>query len=706
MASTSTPTDRAHRDGPSRWVLFGLPPLLAALLHLNTLGSGFVYDDPLILEWLETRRWDLEGFLRSTRGITYAFHALDKAIWGENPFGFHLTNVALHTLATWLVVRCASSLGASPVAAFVAGLLFAVHPVHVEVVANVANRKDMVAWIFLSLALLAWIHVRGRAARVALTTLGYGLAIYSKEVAAAGLVAMLVLWDVWLSPSAERPVRRLRTSLFTLAPLLGLGLAAATIFARDLAAFFEPESIRKMSDGHYADYATSLATSLGNIVDFARLLLWPHPLAIDYPIQPQESLLSGRVLAGGALLIAAFALVVRTARARPLVAFSVAWIPVMLAPCSNWIPLHHIHVAERYLYVPSFGLVLALGIGFDALRTKSTPPIRTAAFAAIGMLLAAGALRTVSRNSDWKDVESIVRAIDRDGIDTWRAHKTAGAHALQRGDDQEAARRYSRAAELRPGDPVLQYWRAVACLEVGDVVGSLQAGRAAVELAPDNPRAQYNLGLALIQSQRLSEAIEHLSAAVRIEPLLSAAHYNLGVAWSLEGDASAAQTAFENCVLAEPAYSEAHYNLGLLQSAKGQHRDAFESFRTAVLLEPENVRYLERIAETCIEMREPAWALEAYERAAELLPMNPEIWERLGDLAALAGDGPRAVQGYQRAIEIQAPRVELLIKAGEACEREANYEWAARAYQSALEMRPEDAQLELALERVREQQTR
>jgi len=689
---------------PAAWLPVVLwPALLATLVFANTLRNGFVYDDPIVLEWLKTRRWDLEGFLLETRGLTYAVHALDDWLWGSWATGYHLTNIILHSLACSLSAYTAWTLSRSRLVGIATGLFFAVHPVHVEVVANIANRKDILALIFILLGFLAWRRIDSSVPRLALTSMCYGLALYSKEVAAAGLVAMLFVGDVWL-PNARRAevstvASRAWTSLRQLAPLLIAGLLAASLFSADLLTYFGTESIRKMSDGHYHTMGASLATSAANLTEFLRLLVFPRSLSIDYALRPEADLLSAPALVGLGLAATWLALSAIVGRRSPLASFGLLWVPVMFLPCSNLIPLHHIHVAERYLYVPSFGYCLALALGLRGL-INARPTWHRALLAGTGLILVAGSVRSVVRNGDWRDVPALIAAADRDGIDSWRIHKTAGSWAIRNGDPEAAARRYARAAELRPGDPDLQFWKAVSATRVGDFPSAVIAGRAAVILRPMDPKAQYNLGVALIQTQDIESGTQHLRRTIELEPDYAPAHYNLAVALILLGDPEGAFSAFESCVAADPDHAEGHFNLGAMQAERGLEDPALESLRRAVTLAPTNARFLEHLFSTSMAMNRTFYAIQAGEVLADLEPGRQQVLELVGDLCVDVGEFARAIAAFRRAIDLDPNNIRLLEKVASACVQGQQIEWAASAYNKILDLDPGNPDARSALEQL------
>lgn len=678
------------------------PAIAAAIVFASTLRNGFVYDDPIVLEWLKTRSWDLEGFLLETRGLTYAVHAMDDWIWGSWAGGYHLTNILLHCAACSLSAFTAWTLSRSRLVGLLTGLFFAVHPVHVEVVANIANRKDMLALIFALLGLLAWRGIDNKPGRIALTTLCYALALYSKEVAAAGLVVMLFIGDLWLPP--ERRNTRAPDggrSLRQLAPLLVGGLVAASIFSADLLTYFSQESIRRMSDGHYHTLGASLATSAGNLAQFLRLLVFPNFLSIDYPLRPQSSLLDRQALMGLGLVALWLILTVRVHKHSRTGSFALTWIAVMFLPCSNIIPLHHIHVAERYLYAPSFGFCLALALGLRAL-VDARPNRSRIVLSATGLLLLVAGARSFVRNDDWRDVPALVAAADRDGVDTWRVHKTAASWALRNDDPRTAARRYARAAELRPGDPDLQFWKAVSATHIGDFPSAITAGRATVALRPNNANAHYNLGLALIQVQDLEAASEQLEKTTELEPDYAPAHYNLAVALSLLGQEVRSLAAFERCIALDPDHAEAHFNLGAIRAQQGLEESALVSMRRAVSLAPQNARFLEHLFSTSLAMNRTHHAIQAGEVLTDLQPERADVFDQLGDLYLKIDDLARAVGAYRRAVALAPDDLRQLEKLADACIEAEKLDWAESAYAKILKLQPDHARARAALEALRQ----
>ena len=304
---------RARRSSPSprsragakrktarteRRLLWIVPVLAAGLVHVGVLRNDFAYDDVRVIEALRAHRISLAvvparsasgdrrepPMLRDqeTRPLTYALHLVDHRVWGERPFGYHLTNLLLHMIATGLVLVAARSWTGTTLAALVAALVFAIHPLHVEAVASFANRKDVLALIFALAAFLVWIRVRPGARRWLGTAAFMALGLAAKEIAVVGLPVILLAADGLLGRGREalRPRPWQVRSLQVLAGGL-VALVAAGLLAGDRLPFFSEGSIRAATEEQLHDYPGVLANAALAFGRLVRSLLVPVGLSAD-----------------------------------------------------------------------------------------------------------------------------------------------------------------------------------------------------------------------------------------------------------------------------------------------------------------------------------------------------------------------------------------------------------------------------------------
>ena len=420
------------------------PALAAAAVYAATLGHGFVYDDVWKIQQVAPAAgsFDLSLLLRP-RGLTHLVHQLDAALWGDRPFGFHLTNLLLHAVASALAALAARSLGAGRRAALLAGLLFALHPVHVEAVAQFTNRKDLLAWILVALTLVLWRRGTWPAWSGALACLA--LAVSAKEVAAAAVPVMLVASD--LLPLGDEPptVRdRLRRAALRATPFALAAAVAAALYTGPLARAFRPAEIARVTEGRFDTWSEVAAAALAAFPEQLRLLVFPLQLSADWAPPAVDG---PSVVLGAALLLAwVTGVVLLVRRRRPLAAFAAGWVVVTWLPCSNLVPLTPFFVAERYLYVPSFGLCLLFGLAAsEALRRWYRPAL---AVVALGLLLAAG--RTWTRSADWASERALWESAVAAGQDTWRVRLDLGnAHAFE-GRPSRAVEQFRLALRRHP----------------------------------------------------------------------------------------------------------------------------------------------------------------------------------------------------------------------------------------------------------------
>ena len=352
-------TPASHRTGLAVALA---PALVAVAVMAGVLGNGFVYDDPMAVEFATSPAADLA--LRRF-GLSYLSIHLDRLVWDAWAPGLHATNLALHAVASTLTALLALRVSAAPGAALLAGLLFAVHPVHVEAVASIENRKDLLAMVFVASSALLYMRPVRAPWTLPAAIGAWLLALLAKDAAAIGLAAMLPLHDTLLRPPAERAAA-VRRAL----PLAAVAVVATIVAAGSLVDRFSPNAVLKATTGHTRTYGESLRTTLASVPSVARLLVAPATLSADYPVHVPASFADPGVLAGALAVVVCVAATIVAARRAPVVAWATAWVLVMYLPVSNVVPLTQFFVAERYLYVPSFGVCLLGALGDEELRQR------------------------------------------------------------------------------------------------------------------------------------------------------------------------------------------------------------------------------------------------------------------------------------------------------------------------------------------------
>jgi protein O-mannosyl-transferase len=480
----------------------------AVLVHLNTLRNGFTLDDvtlvannPSIASVARIPRLFAEPYLSNTgehyglyRPVTVASLAINRAIAGAGPMGFHAGNVLLHACIAamaWIVLRRS---GCRYGTAFLGGAIFAVHPIHTEVVANVAGRAELMAALFVLAAW--WLHRRAEnePRRLGLrvgAALCYLAAVLSKEGAVA---APLLFWaDDALRPAVPtRSGPGARYGGYAAAFAVLLALRAIVLGPHQGAA----DAIPLDNPAAAAGTLPRIATALWVQLKYALLCLWPHPLSSDYSIDVipvARSLFDPRALAGGAFAALCVAAIVRGwRRSRPVALASMAWL-VFFLPGSNLFFATGTIMAERLAYLPSIGFCLLIGhLGAAAAAPEAATGRRklrvTAVVSAAAVLVIALGTLTWLRNAAWKDNLTLALTDVATHPDSAKLQAGAGIFLAAAGRDAEAEPHLRRALEIYPAYPQIEYNLAVLLLERGARDEAITHLRRAIDLAPANPR--------------------------------------------------------------------------------------------------------------------------------------------------------------------------------------------------------------------------
>lgn len=501
------------------WLAVAMIAALAVAASYSSLSNGFAYDDIYILE--KAGRHTMDGWWRDFattywprsmggdgyRPLTVTAFRAEWVAGGGKPLVFHAVNVVLHVVTTVAVLGLAAAV-LPFAAAFLAAALYAVHPVHVESVANVVGQSELIVALLVTLAVT--LYVRSRNAGTlgwphwSLIAALYLVACFFKEHAIV-LPALLLLAEFTVVVD-RTPVRqklaRLRAPYLALAAVAFAYLLVRSRVVLGGGAGFVPFLPFQVVKFEPSD---RVLTAIGVVPDWTRLLLWPARLSAQYSPQYVEIAQGASVaqLPGLMLLVGLLGLTLACWRRSPVTSFGIAWAALSLLPSSNFIIPAGFIIAERTLLLPSVGALIAVASAVPWLyaRIENNRMAQLALAAAAVLLVAAGAMRSNARNRVWSDNETLFTQSVVDAPDSYRAHHMLGQLYFERGDRARGEQHLRRALELFPHDPVVAYNLAEQYRKAGWCKPAIPLYRSAFAIATAMRKSQY--GLAVCQLEEL-----------------------------------------------------------------------------------------------------------------------------------------------------------------------------------------------------------
>jgi len=497
--------------------------LLAIAASVRGIFNEFTYDDrPVILD--NPSMHDLHGWWRAFatsywpqnwggdgyRPLTVLAFKLEFALSGGSPMVVHTVNVMLYALSAVLAFYLARRF--LPVwCAWVVAALFAVHPVHVEAVANGVGQSELLVAVFMLPALTLYLRDRMRdggvltSRTIAAIALFYGAACFSKEHGIM-LPALLIAAELTViadaSPFRER-VRRLRPFYLGLTAIALAFLAARSrVFAGQGIVGFQPFQPFASLGSSSTD---RILTAIGVVPDWIRLLYWPAHLSSEYS-PPDTEIAQGpsvSQLPGLVLLIAIVAIGLILRRKKPTVSFGIAFAAITLLPSSNFLVTTGIVLAERTLFLPSLGAMIVLGAllvpavaAWNARRTKT---LRFAPQLLCGVVLLTGAIRSERRAKVWHDNDTLFRNAIVDSPGGYRTHYMLGSWLFQHRQMREGEEQYKIALKLFPYDPYMTFNLAERYREFGLCKPAIPFYRWTWGLDPNFPMGRTQLANCLLE---------------------------------------------------------------------------------------------------------------------------------------------------------------------------------------------------------------
>lgn len=559
--------------------------------------QGYVFENPWVLQGLtwEGAKWAFTTFaMWNWHPLTWLSYMLEVTIWGPNPAAMHLMNAALHAGSSGLLALVLGRMTGAPWKSAAVAALFALHPTRVESVVWVAERKDVLSVFFAAVALLAYHAYASRpsAARYGLVTLAFTASIASKAMTVT-LPFLLLLLDAWplrrvqpwasSAPQAPKfPLVSWRRALIEKAPLL---LTAALCTVLNVRAQDESRGIID------APLFERLASAAVGYVRYLGLLVWPHDLALHYPM-PDGGYAGWQVAASVTAIVCATIVALRLALRVPWVTLGWLWFVGTLIPVIGVVKVGTQAVAVRYTYWPAVGLFIVLVWAAADLTRGRARQVVAFGFA---LVLALCTTSTVAQAARWRDpVELFEHTIAVTGPNG-RAHLLLAA-ALRDRDDLAASLHHARiATSIDESDVRFWTFRGEVARELGAHEEAESAFRRSIAIDESYERAWFKLAELQQGAGRPHEALRTYSALV--ERTNSAKGWNdLGVLLARLGNSGEALAALRSAVGADPGDAALWQNLGAFHAQRENWREAAQALERASVLQPRDLRLLRRLA--------------------------------------------------------------------------------------------------------------
>ena len=539
---------------------------------------------------------------------------LDCAMGGrpDDLVPFHRTSLALHVANTVLIVVLLYLLIGSPWAAAMAGLLFGVHPMTVEPISWISERKTMLATFLALWSLVSYVRYArtGRRGWYGLALATLVLALMSKPTTTP-LPLLMLLLDYW-------PLRRLsRRAVIEKIPFLVIAVAFAVITyisQKATAGTYNPNELSPMRAPLIVCH---------NIVFYPSKMFWPVNLSSYYPFPKPMDLSRPMVLAG----------VIGTGLLVPLLLVSLRWTRVLVAgwlffflailPTMGIIGFTLVIASDRYAYLPAVGLLLVVaallgwlwsGPMYSTRRTVR----RLATLAAVLILcgLETGAARRYQLN--WRDSETLLQYMLKLNPDSAALHNHLAYTLNLEGKDNEAIEQFADA----------------------------------IRLDPAFPDPHYSLGTLLANQQRLDEAIAHYTEALRLKPTYAEAHNNLGIALAMQGKSDEAIGRYTEALRLKPTYAEAHNNLALELVDRGNLDEAIGHYDQALRFNPAYAGAHANLAYALVRQGRLDKAARHFRIAIQINPGMAAAHKGLGAVLERQGHSSAAIREYQEALRL------------------------------------------------------
>jgi protein O-mannosyl-transferase len=602
--------------------------------------------------------------------LTVWSHALVYQLCGLQPWGHHLANVLLHALNAGLVFVLLQQMTGAAWRSLLVAALFTVHPLRVESVAWVAERKDVLSGFFGLLVLIAYVRYAQKSVisnqwsvnsspssgmpaadsrprttdhwslitdhRLLfyfLSLFFFVLGLLSKPMLVTWPFVMLLL-DYWPLGRLQLKTQdsRLRTSLPLLIEKLPFCILAALV---SVVTFVVQQGGGAVAAVEHLPLGARVENALISYGRYLGKLFWPTELAIYYP-HPGRWPLEKVLLAGG-LLLGLSVLFFRQRRRAPFLLMGWLWFLGALVPVIGLVQVGDQAMADRYTYLPSLGVLILVVWGACELTRHWRYQV-LAWSVAVGVAVVFCLALTRQQIGYWRDSEALFRHAVEVTQNNEFAHNNLGVALDRNAHLDEAIRQFQEAVRLQPSHSVSHYNLGIALDKKGQMAEAIHQFQEAIRLRPAYAEAHYNLGIALGRKGQMDQAIRQYEEAIRLKPAYAEAHNDLGIALGRKGQMDLAIRQFQEAVRLRPAYAEAHFNLGLALGLRGQSAEAIRYFEEALKAKPDYPEAHNYLGSAFYQQGRASEAIRQFQEALRLRPDYGEARKNLDRVLATKAD--------------------------------------------------------------------
>lgn len=628
--------------------------------------------------------------------LTWLSYMLDYEIYGLKPGGYHFTSLLFHIANTLLLFAAFKEMtGAFWQSAFVAAL-FALHPLHVESVAWVAERKDVLSTFFwmATMGSYAFYVKRPTFKRYMLILLGFTLGLMAKPMLVT-LPFVLLLMDYWplkrfqfatSEPQSKKPmIPSLKMSLpvgliWEKVPLIALSavFSVVTYLAQQTGGAVAPLSIE-----------VRVANALVSYVTYIGKTIWPIGLAIHYPHPSMVPV--GKVAVACLLLISISLLAIKTVRQHPYFVVGWLWYLGTLVPVIGLVQIGSFAMADRFTYVPLIGLFMIIAWGVPGLlaRWRYRGFVLTTS---TGMVLLALMICAWFQVRHWRSSMSLFRHTLHLTTDNWLAHNNLGNALSKQGSLEEAIGHYYKALRINPDYAAAYNNLGRALAAQGKPDEAIPLYLKALDIEPTFAEAHSNLGVARSAEGRFEEAIRHFSEALRIKPGQAETHGALGNALAMQGKFDEAIPHFSQALKLRPEFAEVHNDLGMALKKQGRVEKAIAHFSEALKISPAYAQAHLNIGIAWAEQGKVAVAKNHFFEAVRLEPDLADGHYNLGLALAFQGRKDEAITYFFQALKLKPDFAEGHLNLGAVLASQGKLDDAISHFSEALRIKPDFTQ--------------